>query len=73
MTPKDLYEWAVEHGVENCDIEIQYRDEGGGHCGTTNASFDEIEIENKSYGGSYCYLENMIRDVPEINVVDQWR
>lgn len=52
MTPKDLYEWALEHGVENCDIEIQYRDDSGGHCGTTNVSFDEIEIEieNKSYG-----------------------
>ena len=20
MTPRDLYEWALEHGVENCDI-----------------------------------------------------
>lgn len=50
MTLKDLYEWAVEHGVENCDIEIQYRDGGGCYCGTTDARFDEIEIENKSYG-----------------------
>lgn len=50
MTPKDLYEWAVEHGVENCNIEIQYRDDGGLFYGTTDASFNEIEIENKSYG-----------------------
>lgn len=50
MTPKDLYEWAVEHGVEDCDIEIQYRDDGGYYYGTTDVTFDEIEIENKSYG-----------------------
>lgn len=27
MTPKKLYEWAVEHGVEDCEIVIQFRDE----------------------------------------------
>ena len=26
MTPRDLYEWAVKHDVQDCDIEIQYRD-----------------------------------------------
>lgn len=50
MTPKDLYEWAVEHGVENFDIEIQYRDDGGYYEGTTDASLNEIEIKNTSYG-----------------------
>lgn len=50
MTPKDLYKWAVEHGVEDCDIEIQYRDDGGYYCGTTDASIDEIEITDKGYG-----------------------
>lgn len=28
MTPKDLYEWAVKHNVQDCDIEIQYHDGG---------------------------------------------
>ena len=23
---RDLYEWAVKHNVQDCDIEIQYRD-----------------------------------------------
>ena len=50
MTPRDLYEWALEHGVENCDIETQYRDGGGSYCGTDSASFDEIEIEDRRYG-----------------------
>ena len=50
MTPKDLYEWAVKHDVQDCDIEIQYRDDGGYYEGTTNARLDEIEIKNESYG-----------------------
>lgn len=48
MTPKELYEWALEHGVENCEIEIQYRDGGGYYSGT--GGIDEINIENRSYG-----------------------
>ena len=27
MTPKELYEWAVEHGVENYKIKIQHPDD----------------------------------------------
>lgn len=29
MIIKELYEWAVSIVVENYDIEIQYRDDGG--------------------------------------------
>ena len=50
MTPKKLYEWAVEHGVEDCEIEIQYRDDGGYYNGTTDVRLDEIEIKNMKYG-----------------------
>ena len=50
MTPRDLYEWAVKHDVQDCDIEIQYRDGGGYYCGTTDARLDEIEIKNECYG-----------------------
>lgn len=50
MTPRDLYEWAVKHDVQDCDIEIQYRDGGGYYEGTTDASLNEIEIKNTSYG-----------------------
>lgn len=49
MSPKDLYEWAIEHDVENCDIEIQYRG-GGCYCETTDVTFNEIEITDKGYG-----------------------
>ena len=50
MTPRDLHEWAVKHDVQDCDIEIQYRDGGGYYCGTTDARLDEIEIKNECYG-----------------------
>lgn len=50
MTPRDLYEWAVRHDVQDCDIEIQYRDGGGYHEGTTDACLDDVEIENRKYG-----------------------
>lgn len=35
MTPKDLYKWAVKHYIQDCDIEIQYRDDGGYYDGST--------------------------------------
>lgn len=50
MTIKDLYEYAVKNGVENCDIEIQYADGGGFYYGTRDLYECDIEIENKSYG-----------------------
>ena len=50
MTPRDLYEWAVKHDVQDCDIEIQYRDGGGCYCGTADARLDEIEIKTECYG-----------------------
>lgn len=50
MTPKDLYEWAVKHNVQDCDIEVQYRDGGGYYSRTTDVCLDEIEIENRSCG-----------------------
>lgn len=50
MTPRDLYEWSVRHDVQDCDIEIQYHDDGGCYCGTTDARFDEIKIKTECYG-----------------------
>lgn len=50
MIPRDLYEWTVKHNVQDCDIEIQYRDGGGCYGGTTDACLDDVEIENKKYG-----------------------
>lgn len=33
MTIRDLYEWAVENGVADYDIAVQYRDSGGFYSG----------------------------------------
>ena len=46
MTIKELYEWAVKNGVENCDIEIQYRDSGGYYSGSDTLHEEDIEIDN---------------------------
>ena len=45
MTIKDLYEWAVKNGVEDFDIEIQYRDDGGYYYGTSLLNGLDIEID----------------------------
>lgn len=29
MTPKEFYEWAVEHGAEDYDIKVDWMDEYG--------------------------------------------
>ena len=34
MTINELYKWAVQNGVEDYNIEIQYRDDGGIYDGT---------------------------------------
>lgn len=45
MTIKDLYEWAVKNGVEDFDIEIQYRDGGGYYYGSSSLYESDIEID----------------------------
>jgi hypothetical protein len=45
VTIKDLYEWAVKNGVEDYDIEIQYRDGGGYYYGTSTLYVEDIEID----------------------------
>lgn len=41
MTPRDLYEWAVKHDVQDCDIEIQYRDDGMLEIALQKKEFEE--------------------------------
>jgi hypothetical protein len=50
MTITDLYNYAKEEEVENCEVEIQYADGGGFHHGTRDLREDEIEVEDKGYG-----------------------
>lgn len=44
MTIRDLYNWAVENGVEDFEIQIQYRDGGGYYSGTDSCEQCDIEI-----------------------------
>lgn len=46
MTIKYLYEWAIENGVEEYDIEIQYCDGGGFYYGTRTLYESDIEIDH---------------------------
>lgn len=50
MTIKELYEWAIKNNVENCEVEIQYRDGGGTYYGTDDLYESDIVIEEKTYG-----------------------
>ncbi len=46
MTIRELYDWAKQQGIEDYDIEIQYRD-GGGYCdGTDTANFYDVEVKH---------------------------
>lgn len=46
MTINELYEWAKENNVENYNVRIQYRDEGGCYYGTDTLYESDIEIDN---------------------------
>lgn len=46
MTIRELYEWAKQQGIEDYDIEIQYRDGGGYYDGTDDANFYDIETKH---------------------------
>lgn len=46
MTIRELYEWAKQQGIEDYDIEIQYRDDGGYYDGTDDAYFYDIETKH---------------------------
>ena len=42
MTIAELYQWALENGVENFEIYIGYRDGGGSYCGSDPLQFCDI-------------------------------
>ena len=44
MTIKDLYEWAKEKGIEDYEIQIQWRDGGGYYSGKNLCVQEDIEI-----------------------------
>ena len=45
MTVKELYEWSVEYGVEDYEIEIQYCNSGDCYYGTDSLDEWYIDIE----------------------------
>ena len=50
MTIKDLYEYAQEKGLENCEVEIQHADGGGFYYGIRDLEECNITVEEKGYG-----------------------
>ena len=47
MTIRDLYEWAVENGVADYDIAVQYRDSGGFYSGEDTTIEPDINSAKK--------------------------
>lgn len=43
MTVKELYKWAKEHDCLDCDIGVQYRDDGGLYNGRDYDIAPEVE------------------------------
>ena len=54
MTAKELYEKLVSMGLENVELRVQYRDDGGDYYG-----YDSLGDEN-DYGINYDEKENAI-------------
>lgn len=47
MTIRDLYEWAVENGVADYDIAVQYCDSGGFYSGEDTMIEPDINSAKK--------------------------
>ncbi len=60
-TIKELYEWAVEHKVENLPVGLQFQDEGGAYSGDTFSAYaHDYEVSasiEHSGDGEYVLLE----------------
>lgn len=52
MTVKELYQWAVENGIEDAEIAVQYRDGGGYYSGID----DNISPETEEHYGSVMVI-----------------
>lgn len=46
MTIKDLYDWAIENGVEDYDLMCAYADGGGFYSGSRSSCLGDIEIDH---------------------------
>lgn len=49
MTIKELYEWALAHGVEEYELRVNYRDGGGWYCGDDEVNERDFEIHEEQH------------------------
>ena len=59
-TIRDLYEWAVEDGVEGLPIGLQFQDEDGYYSSNTFTKFPDYGISafvKEYFGEKYILLE----------------
>ncbi len=59
-TIRDLYEWAIEDGVEDLPIGLQFQDEDNSYCGNTFTEFPDYCISafvKEYFGERYILLE----------------
>ena len=48
MTIQELYDWAVENGCEDYEIQIQYADDGGYYYGFRDVDWPEANRVNET-------------------------
>ena len=53
MTIEQIYNWAKENNVENVEVVIQYRDEGGDYFGAD----EEIRMSIGYYNKHHDYVD----------------
>ena len=59
-TIRDLYEWAIEDGVEDLPIGLQFQDEDEAYSGNTFTRFPDYRVSafvKECFGKKYILLE----------------
>ena len=59
-TIRDLYEWAIEDGVADLPIGLQFQNEDEAFCGNTFTKFPDYRISafvEEYFGEKYILLE----------------
>ena len=59
-TIRDPYEWAVEDGVEDLPVGLQFQDAANSYCGNTFTKFLDYRISafvKEYFGEKYILLE----------------
>lgn len=59
-TIRNLYEWAIENGVEDLPIGLQFQDEDEAYSGNTFTRFPDYRVSafvKECFGKKYILLE----------------